>query len=400
MTLTAERLNRISPSQTIAISAKARQMQAEGRDVISLSAGEPDFETPRNVKDAAIRAIEAGETRYTDVSGTKVLRQAVADKFKRDSGLDYKPEEIVVSTGGKQVIFNAMLATLDAGDEVIIPAPCWVSYPDIVSLAEGKPVIVSAGPNQGFKITAEQLEGAITPRTKWFMLNNPCNPTGAAYSKEELEALTDVLLRHPHVWVFTDDIYEKLAYDGFKPATVVEVEPRLRDRTVTMNGCSKAYAMTGWRIGFAGAPLALAKAMDKLQSQSTSNTSSISQAAAVEALNGPQETVEEMRVAFERRRDLVVDLLNKAPGLHCNVPEGAFYVFPSVTGCLGKTTAGGRKLETDEDFVLALLEEEGVATVHGSAFLFPGYMRISYAASDAQLREACTRIKRFCEGLH
>jgi aspartate aminotransferase len=400
MSLTAERLNKISPSQTIAISTKAREMKAAGRDIISLSAGEPDFETPRNVKDAAIRAVEAGETRYTDVAGTKALRQAAADKFKRDNKLDYKPEEIIISTGGKQVIFNAMVATLDKGDEVIIPAPCWVSYPDIVALADGTPVIIEAGPNQGFKITAEQLEAAITPKTKWLMLNNPCNPTGAAYTAAELKALTDVLLRHPNIWIFTDDIYEKLVYGDFKFATVVEVEPKLRDRTVTMNGCSKAFAMTGWRIGYAGAPLALTKAMDKLQSQSTSNTSSISQAAAVEALNGPQETVEEMRQAFERRRDLVVSMLNQAPGIHCNTPEGAFYVFPSVIGCLGKTTAAGKKLNTDEDFVLALLDEEGVATVHGSAFLFPGYMRISYAASDEQLKEACTRIQRFCQGLH
>ncbi|WP_426958895.1 pyridoxal phosphate-dependent aminotransferase [Muricoccus radiodurans] len=399
MSLIAERLNKISPSQTIAISTKAREMQAAGRDVISLSAGEPDFETPRNVKDAAIRAVEAGETRYTDVAGTKAMRQAAAAKFKRDHGIDYKPEEIIVSTGGKQVIFNAMVATLNKGDEVIIPAPCWVSYPDIVALADGTPVTIPAGPNQGFKITAEQLEAAITPKTKWVMLNNPCNPTGAAYSAEELKALTDVLVRHPNVWIFTDDIYEKLVYGGFKFATVVEVEPRLKDRTVTMNGVSKAYAMTGWRLGYAGAPQALTKAMDKLQSQSTSNTSSITQAAAVEALNGPQDTVESMRQAFERRRDLVVAALNKAPGIHCNTPEGAFYVFPSVQGCLGKTTAGGKKLETDEDFVLALLEEGGVATVHGSAFLFPGYMRISYAASDAQLTEACARIQKFCAGL-
>ncbi|MFC7734897.1 pyridoxal phosphate-dependent aminotransferase [Roseomonas sp. GCM10028921] len=400
MSLTAERLNKVSPSQTIAISTKAREMKAAGRDIISLSAGEPDFPTPRNIKDAAIKAIEEGQTLYTDVSGTPALRKAVAAKFGRDNHLDYKPEEIIVSTGGKQVIFNAMVATLDKGDEVIIPAPCWVSYPDIVALADGTPVTIPAGPNQGFKITAEQLEAAITPRTKWLMLNNPSNPTGAAYTAEELKALTDVLLRHPHVWVFTDDIYEKLVYGDFKFATVVEVEPRLRDRTVTMNGCSKAYAMTGWRIGFAGAPVALTKAMDKLQSQSTSNTSSISQAAAVEALNGPQDEVETMRQAFERRRDLVVSMLNEAPGMHCNTPEGAFYVFPSVQGCLGKTTRAGKRLETDEDFVLALLEEEGVATVHGSAFLFPGYMRISYAAADEQLREACSRIQRFCQGLH
>ncbi|WP_419896383.1 pyridoxal phosphate-dependent aminotransferase [Roseomonas sp. USHLN139] len=399
MSLTAERLDRISPSQTIAISAKARALKAEGRNIISLSAGEPDFETPRNIKDAAIAAMERGETRYTDVSGTKALREAAAAYFKREHGIDYSAEEIVVSTGGKQVIFNAMLATMNAGDEAIIPAPCWVSYPDIVALADGKPVIVPAGQNQGFKITPEQLEAAITPKTKWLILNNPSNPTGAAYSAAELKALAEVLLRHPQVWVFTDDIYEKLVYGGFKCSTIVEVEPALRDRTITMNGCSKAWAMTGWRIGFAGAPLKLAKAMDKLQSQSTSSTSSISQAAAVEALNGPQDSVETMRVAYERRRDLVVGLLNQAPGIHCLTPEGAFYVFPSIHGCLGKTSAGGRRIETDEDFVTALLEEEGVAAVHGSAFMFPGHFRISYATDDASLTEACTRIQRFCAGL-
>ena len=399
MTLIAERLDRIAPSQTIAITTKARALKAAGKDIISLSAGEPDFETPRNIKDAAIAAIEKGDTRYTDVAGTKALREAAAGYFKREHGLDYKPEEILVGTGGKQVIFNAMLATINEGDEVIIPAPCWVSYPDIVALAEGTPVIVAAGQNQGFKITPEQLEAAITPRTKWFMLNNPCNPTGAAYSAEELKALAEVLLRHPDVWVFTDDIYEKLVYGDFKATTIAEVEPGLKDRTLTMNGCSKAWAMTGWRIGFAGAPQKLIKAMDKLQSQSTSSTSSISQAAAVEALNGPQESVEAMRVVYQKRRDLVVGLLNKAPGIHCITPDGAFYVFPSVHGCLGKTTASGKKIETDEDFVTALLEDEGVAAVHGSAFMFPGHFRISYATDDASLTEACARIQRFCEGL-
>ncbi len=399
MSLTAERLDRINPSLTIAISTKARQMQAAGRDVISLSAGEPDFDTPQNVKDAAIRAIQNGETKYTDVAGTPALRRAVAEKFKRDSGIDYKPEEIIISTGGKQVIFNAMVATLDKGDEVIIPSPCWVSYPDIVSLADGTPVIIPCGQNNGFKLRAEDLEAAITPRTKWFMLNNPCNPTGAAYSAEELRAICDVLLRHPHVWVFTDDIYEKLAYDGFRPATIVEVEPKLKDRTVTMNGCSKAYAMTGWRIGFAGAPVQLIKAMDKLQSQSTSNTSSVSQAAAIEGLTGPQEFIGEMVAVYEQRRNLVVDMLNKAPGITCHKPEGAFYVFPSVHGCIGKTSKGGRKIANDEDFVTALLEEEGVAAVHGAAFLYPGHFRISYATDTESLREACTRIQRFCQGM-
>ena len=399
MHLTAQRLDRISPSQTIAISTKARALKAAGRDVISLSAGEPDFDTPENVKQAAIRAIQAGDTKYTDVAGTLPLRRAVAEKFRRDSGLDYKPEEIIVSTGGKQVIFNAMVATLDEGDEVIIPSPCWVSYPDIVALADGTPVVIPCGQNEGFKLRAEELEAAITPRTKWFMLNNPCNPTGAAYSAEELRPLCDVLLRHPDVWVFTDDIYEKLTYDGFKPATVVEVEPRLRDRTVTMNGCSKAYAMTGWRIGFAGAPLPLIKAMDKLQSQSTSNTSSISQAAAVEALNGPQDSIAAMAEVYKERRDLVVGMLNQASGITCNTPEGAFYVFPAVHGCIGKRSRAGAEIKDDEAFVTALLDEEGVATVHGAAFMYPGHFRISYATSTELLREACARIQRFCEGL-
>jgi aspartate aminotransferase len=399
MNLIADRLERISPSLTIAMTAKARALKAAGKDVIGLAAGEPDFDTPRNVKDAAIAAIERGETKYTDVAGTLELRKAVAQKFKRDNGIDYAPEEVLVATGGKQVIFDALVATINPGDEAIIPAPCWVSYPDIVSLAEGTPVIVPCGQNQGFKLTAEQLEAAITPKTKWLILNNPCNPTGAAYSAEELKKLTDVLLKHPDVWIFSDDIYEKLAYDGFKPATVVQVEPRLKDRTVTMNGCSKAYAMTGWRIGFTGAPAKLIKAMDKLQSQSTSNTSSISQAAAVEALTGPQESIEAMRVVYERRRNLVVEMLNRAPGIRCNKPEGAFYVFPDIHGCLGKTSAGGKKIETDEDFVLALLDEQGVAAVHGAAFMFPGHFRISYATDDASLTEACTRIQRFCAGL-
>ncbi len=400
MQLIAERLDRISPSQTIAISTKARALKAQGRDIISLSAGEPDFDTPQNVKDAAIRAIQSGDTKYTDVAGTKALRQAAADKFKRDSGLDYSADEIIISTGGKQVIFNAMVATMNAGDEAVIPTPCWVSYPDIVSLADGTPVFVPCGQNNGFKLRAEDLEAAITPKTKWFMLNSPCNPTGAAYSAEELRPICDVLLRHPDVWVFTDDIYEKLVYDGFKAATVVQVEPRLRDRTVTMNGCSKAYAMTGWRIGFAGAPVRLIKAMDKLQSQSTSNTSSVSQAAAVEALTGPQGFIGEMVAMYKTRRDLVVSMLNQAPGINCHSPEGAFYVFPSVHGCIGKTSRGGAVIEDDESFVTALLEEEGVAAVHGAAFMYPGHFRISYATDTESLAKACGRIQHFCEGLH
>ncbi len=399
MSIIAERLDRISPSLTIAMATKARALKAAGRDVISLSAGEPDFDTPQFVKDAAIAAIQKGETKYTDVAGTMALRKAVAEKFRRDSGLDYKPEEIIVSTGGKQVIFNAMVATLNAGDEAIIPTPCWVSYPDIVALADGKPVFVPCGQNNGFKLRAEDLEAAITPRTKWVFINNPCNPTGAAYSKEDLRAICDVLLRHPNVWVFTDDIYEKLAYDGFKPATIVEVEPKLRSRTITMNGCSKAYAMTGWRIGFAGAPVEMIKAMDKLQSQSTSNTSSISQAAALAALEGPQGFIDEMVAVYKTRRDLVVSMLNAAPGIACHKPEGAFYVFPSVHGCIGKTSKTGKKINNDEDFVLALLDEEGVAAVHGAAFMYPGHFRISYATDTESLREACTRIQRFCQGL-
>jgi aspartate aminotransferase len=399
MNLIADRLDRISPSLTIAMTSKARELKATGRDVISLAAGEPDFDTPRNVKDAAIAAIERGETKYTDVAGTLALRKAICAKFKRDNHVDYKPEEILVATGGKQVIFDAIVATINPGDEAIIPAPCWVSYPDIVSLAEGKPVIVPCGPNQGFRITPEQLEAAITPKTKWFILNNPCNPTGAGYSAAELKGLAEVLLRHPDVWIFSDDIYEKLTYGDMKFSTLVEVEPRLKDRTVTMNGCSKAYAMTGWRIGFAGAPVKLIKAMDKLQSQSTSNTSSISQAAAIEALMGQQESVEAMRVVYQRRRDLVVGMLNKAAGVRCPTPEGAFYVFPDIRGCLGKTSAGGKKIDSDEDFCLALLDEHGVATVHGTAFMFPGHFRISYATDDESLKDACTRIQKFCEGL-
>ncbi len=399
MHLTSERLDRISPSQTIAISTKARALKDEGRNVISLAAGEPDFDTPRNVKDAAIRAIEAGETKYTDVAGTMALRRAVSAKFKRDHGIDYAPDEIIISTGGKQVIFNAMVATLDKGDEAVIPTPCWVSYPDIVSLADGTPVFVPCGQNNGFKLRAEDLEAAITPKTKWFLLNSPCNPTGAAYSAEDLRPICDVLLRHPDVWILTDDMYDKLVYDGFEPATVVQVEPRLRERTITMNGCSKAYAMTGWRIGFAGAPRQMIKAMDKLQSQSTSNTSSVSQAAAVEALTGPQGFIGEMAAVYKQRRDMVVAMLNEAPGLHCHSPEGAFYVFPSVHGCIGKTSRGGKAITGDESFVLALLEEEGVAAVHGAAFMYPGHFRISYATDTESLREACTRIQRFCQGL-
>ena len=399
MQLIAERLSRISPSQTIAISSKARVLKAAGRDIISLSAGEPDFDTPENIKRAAIRAIESGETKYTDVSGTPALKRAIIDKFRRDSGLDYKPDEIIVSTGGKQVIFNALLATLEKGDEVVIPSPGWVSYPDIVALADGTPVIVPCGPNAGFKMRPDQLDEAITPRTRWVIVNSPNNPTGSAYSADELRPLCDVLLRHPHVWVLADDIYEKLVYGGFRAVTVAEVEPRLRDRTLTMNGVSKAYAMTGWRIGYGGAPAILIKAMDKLQSQSTSNPSSISQAAALEALSGPQDSVSTMAGIYEQRRDIVVGALNAMDGIVCHKPEGAFYVYPSIQGCLGKTAPNGLAIGSDEDFVSALLEHEGVATVHGTAFMFPGHFRISYALDTTSLEQACERIARFVSSL-
>ncbi|HSU07369.1 MAG TPA: pyridoxal phosphate-dependent aminotransferase [Acetobacteraceae bacterium] len=396
----ADRLDRISPSQTIAMRQRAAAMKRAGRDVLAVSSGEPDFPTPRHICDAAVRAIEAGETKYTDVAGTPALRQAVAAKFLRDSGIEYAPEEIIVSTGGKQVIFNAMLVTLDPGDEVVIPTPTWVSYPDIAALAEGKPVLVSCAENNGFRLRAEDLDAAITPRTRWFILNNPCNPTGAVYTADDLRPLCNVLLRHPDVWVFTDDIYEKLAYDGVRPATVAQTEPRLKSRTITMNGCSKSYAMTGWRMGFAGAPIALIRAMDKLQGQSTSSPSSVTQAAALAALTGPQDFIREMVATYRQRRDMVVDMLNTAPGLTCHRPQGAFYVFPSVRGCIGKVTSAGVRIEDDETFVMALLQEAGVATVHGGAFLAPGHFRLSYAADTELLREACRRIQLFCNELH
>ncbi|MCC7429013.1 MAG: pyridoxal phosphate-dependent aminotransferase [Alphaproteobacteria bacterium] len=399
MKLAAERMDRIKPSLTGAMTARARDLKAAGKDVIGLSSGEPDFDTPENVKQAAIKAILAGDTKYTNVDGTRAVKEAIRAKFKRDNGLDYALDEVMISTGGKQVIFNSLLATIDPGDEAIIPTPCWVSYPEIVSLAEGKPVFVACPQNNGFKLRAEDLEAAITPKTKWFILNNPCNPTGAAYSAEDLRPICDVLLKHPDVWIFTDDIYEHLAYDGFKPATIVQVEPRLKSRTVTMNGCSKGYAMTGWRVGFCGAPAPLIKLLMKLQSQSTSNVSTISQAATVEALTGPQDSIGKMVAVYRERRNLVAEMLNKAPGISCHKPEGAFYVFPSIAGCIGKTSAGGRRITTDEDFVNALLEENGVAAVHGGAFMMPGYFRISYATSTEALREACTRIQKFCQGL-
>ena len=399
MSVIASRLSRIKPSPTIAVTQMANELKAAGRDVIGLGAGEPDFDTPDNIKEAAIAAIKRGETKYTAVDGSPAMKAAVAAKFKRDSGLDYAPNQITVGTGGKQVLYNAFMASLDPGDEVIIPAPYWVSYPDMVLLAEGEPVIVPCGQNNLFKLQAEDLEAAITAKTKWVMLNSPSNPTGAAYSRAEMKALTDVLKRHPHVWVMTDDIYEHLVYDGFEFTTPAEVEPELYDRTLTVNGVSKAYCMTGWRIGFAGGPAELIKAMSKVQSQSTSNPSSISQAAAIEALTGPADFIAEHNAAFKARRDLVVDALNTCEGLQCHRPEGAFYVYPSCAGTIGKKTPDGKTIESDGDFVTYLLDAEGVAAVQGEAFGLSPYFRISYATSTEALEEACKRIKRACEAL-
>jgi aspartate aminotransferase len=400
MSVIAERLSRIKPSPTIAVTQKARELKAAGRDVIGLGAGdEPDFDTPDNIKEAAIAAIRAGQTKYTAVDGTPELKQAIAGKFSRENGLDYEPAQISVGTGGKQVLYNALMATLDPGDEVVIPAPYWVSYPDMVLLAEGTPVFVSCGQNHGFKLQPEMLDQAITDKTKWLILNSPSNPTGAAYSAEELKALSDVLLRHPHVWVLTDDMYEHLVYDGFQFATPAAVEPALYERTLTVNGVSKAYAMTGWRIGYGGGPVELIKAMAKVQSQSTSNPSSISQAAAVEALSGPQDYIAERSAVFKERRDTVLEMLNDCPGLHCHKPEGAFYVYPSCAGVIGKRTPAGDEIRGDGDFVTYLLEQVGVAAVQGEAFGLSPHFRISYATSTEALVEACKRIKTACEAL-
>jgi len=395
MAITADRLSRVKPSATIAVSQKARDLKAQGRDVIGLGAGEPDFDTPDNIKQAAMDAISRGETKYTPVPGIPELRDAIASKFKRENDLDYTPEQTMASTGGKQVLYNAFAATLNPGDEVLIPAPYWVSYPDMVLLNGGEPKFVQATLENDFKITPEALEAAITPRTKWLIFNSPSNPSGAAYSHAELKALTDVLLRYPQVWVLTDDMYEHLCYGDFQFATPAQVEPQLMDRTLTMNGVSKAYAMTGWRLGYCAGPEALIKAMTKVQGQSTSGTCSITQWAGVEALNGPQDFIDERRNAFEERRDLVVSMLNQANGIHCPVPDGAFYVFPSCADLMGKQV-NAKTLETDEDFVTALLEAEGVAVVHGSAFGLGPNFRISYATSKENLEDACTRIQRFC----
>ena len=399
MPFIADRLSRIQPSPTIAVSTKAAELKAAGMDVIGLGAGEPDFDTPDHIKAAAKAAIDAGETKYTAVAGTIALRKAICAKLKRDNALDYTPDQIQVACGGKQSIYNAMMATLNPGDEVIIPAPYWVSYPDITLLAEGTPVIVDCPAEAGFKLSPEALEAAITPKTKWLILNSPSNPTGAAYSRADMKALTDVLLKHPNVWVMTDDMYELIVYDDFEFVTPAQVEPALYDRTLTLNGVSKAYCMTGWRVGYAAGPADVIKAMNKVQSQSTTHTSSISQAAAVAALEGDHSFIAKNNAAFKGRRDLVVKMLNAAEGLDCPTPEGAFYVYPSCAGCIGKTTPDGKKIETDGDFVTYLLESEGVAAVHGEAFGLSPYFRVSYATSNEALTEACTRIQRACAAL-
>ncbi|GJE03514.1 pyridoxal phosphate-dependent aminotransferase [Methylobacterium isbiliense] len=395
----ADALSRVKPSATIMMTQKARDLKAQGRDVISLSVGEPDFDTPDHIKRAAVEAIGRGETKYPPVSGIVPLREAIARKFKRENGLDYKPAQTIVGTGGKQVIYNALLATLNPGDEVVIPRPYWVSYPEMVGLCGGTPVFADTTMENDFKLQPEDLERAITPRTKWLILNSPSNPSGAAYAHAEMKKLTDVLMRHPHVWVLTDDMYEHLCYGDFSFVTPAQVEPGLYERTLTMNGVSKAYAMTGWRIGYAAGPEPLIKAMDFVQGQQTSGAATISQWAAVAALDGPQEHLARFRAAFQTRRDLVVSMLNQTNGLRCPMPEGAFYVYPSCAELIGRRTPDGKVIETDEDFVTALLESEGVAAVHGSAFGLGPNLRISYATSNQVLEEACTRIQRFCGAL-
>jgi aspartate aminotransferase len=399
MAFLSDTLSRVKPSPTIAVTNKARELAAQGRDIIGLGAGEPDFDTPQNIKDAAKRAIDAGKTKYTAVDGIPELKAAICAKFARENGLTYTPAQVTVGTGGKQTLYNALMATLNAGDEVIIPAPYWVSYPDMVLLAGGTPVPVVAGIDTAFKITPDMLESAITPRTKWFIFNSPSNPTGAGYTRAELRALCDVLLRHPQVWIMSDDMYEHLVFDGFEFTTPAQIEPALYDRTLTCNGVSKSYAMTGWRIGYAAGPAHLIKAMGTIQSQSTSNPSSIAQYAAVEALNGPQDFLIPFRAAFQRRRDLVVAGLNACKGLRCPVPEGAFYVYPDISGCIGLTTPAGTRITDDEVFATALLEETGVAVVFGAAFGLSPNFRVSYATSDAVLADACARIQTFCASL-
>jgi len=399
MSFVADRLSAVKPSATIAVSQKARDLAAAGRDIISLGAGEPDFDTPAHIIEAAKQALDDGMTRYTAVNGIPELQDAIIAKFKRDNDLDYTRDEIHVSCGGKPVIFNAMMATVNHGDEIIIPAPYWVSYPDIPAFFGGKSVIVDCPAESGFKMSPEQLEAAITPKTKWLILCSPSNPTGAGYTRDDLKALADVLLRHEHVWVFSDDIYEHLVYDDFEFSTIAQIEPKLKSRTCTMNGMSKAYCMTGWRVGFAGGPVELIKAMTKVQSQSISHTAAVSQSASVAALNGPQDFITEHNKIFKERRDLVVSMLNQATGLSCPTPEGAFYVYPSCAGLIGKKTPGGKVIETDEDFVTYVLEEEGVAAVHGAAFGLSPHFRISYATATDLLEDACQRIQRACAAL-
>lgn len=395
----SDTLKRVKPSPTLAVTAKARELARQGRKVISLGAGEPDFDTPENICNAAIAAIKGGQTRYTDVDGIPELKAAIVAKFKRENGLEYKTTQVSVSPGGKPVIYNAMMASCNPGDEVIIPAPYWVSYPDMVLLAGGTPVFATGEMSDGFKLRPETLEAAITPKTKWLILNSPSNPSGAAYTADELKALGEVLKRHPQVWILTDDMYEHLLFDGFKYATIAQVVPELYERTLTMNGVSKAYSMTGWRIGYCAGPEPLIKAMAKIISQSTSNACSIAQWAAVEALNGPQDFIPQRALVFERRRNLVVGMLNQAKGIHCPKPEGAFYVYPSIEACIGKQAPSGKIIESDEDFASELLTTEDVAVVHGAAFGLSPFFRISYATSEAILTEACSRIQRFCAAL-
>jgi aspartate aminotransferase len=399
MAFLSDTLARVKPSPTIAVSTKAAELRAQGRDVIGLGAGEPDFDTPQNIKDAAKRAIDQGKTKYTAVDGIPELKAAICAKFQRENGLTYVPAQITVGTGGKQILYNALMATCNPGDEVIIPAPYWVSYPDMVLLAGGTPVPVVATIDTDFKLTPAQLEAAITPKTKWFIFNSPSNPTGAGYTEAELRALCDVLMRHPQVWIMSDDMYEHLVFDDFVFTTPAQIEPGLYDRTLTCNGVSKSYAMTGWRIGYAGGPAHLIKAMGTIQSQSTSNPSSVSQYAALEALNGPQDFLAPNRTLFQGRRDLVVSMLNQARGITCPKPEGAFYVYPDISGCIGKTSPAGTLITNDEVFATALLEETGVAVVFGAAFGLSPNFRVSYATSNTVLEEACRRIQTFCASL-
>jgi aspartate aminotransferase len=395
----AARLNDVEVAASVKMTARARALAEKGIKVISLAVGEPDFETPRHAIEAAYQAALQGDTKYPPQDGTKALKQAIQRKFRRDNGIDYAMDEIMVANGGKQIIFDALMATVDPGDEVIIPAPYWISYADMAKVSGGKPVFVNCPQNNGFKLRAEDLEAAITSKTKWLILNFPNNPTGAACSKAEMAAIARVLMKHPHVWVLSDDMYEHMVYDGFEFCTVAAIEPGLRDRALTVNGASKTYAMTGWRVGFCGGPKDLIKAMVNMQGQATSGISTVGQAAAAAALDGPQDLVAERAVIYKQRRDLVVEMINQAPGMSCHKPEGAFYVYPNIAGCLGKTSAGGRNIATDFDFSMALIDEQHVGVVHGAAYGMSPYIRISYATDTESLREACSRIQTFCRGL-